>query len=304
MDPIFHSRGTEGGDHVLVLEQLVQTSGIRWPGGPEAVEEGHAKAVPARAQLRLEPLEQRNLLSVVLPPADPSPPRHGNELNSNVTAQVSTPAAVVGHHVIDPHGAVSVLAPKFKSLGGIKFGGGELSPQIQAGGPSSENVYGGNVILLGGGDLGVIIIAPDGVHEIGPWGPETQGGEQAAIRAGLVGQASRAARTIHPGDLAKAKAELSEELPAIRAAVLNGTGLTFTTRDLMISVLPGLDCGEATSPCQQTCGMTEPPPCDATEHPVDFGPWDRVINPAELSELQAVLKQAVVLNAAVSGGRH
>jgi hypothetical protein len=256
-------------------------------------------------QLRLQPLEQRNLLSTVLPPVHPPHPHHANELNGNVTALVSTSTAVLGRHVLDPHGAVSVLATSFTGPGGPNFGGGGLSPAIQAGGPSSENVYGGPVILLGGGDLGVIIIAPDGVHEIGPWGPEAPVGELAATRAGLAGQARRAARTIHPVDLAKAKTELSKELPAIRAAVLNGTGLTFTTRDLMISVLTRSDtlCDDCATSCGQShCDVATDDPCfDSVDNKGD--PWEKIINPAELSELQAVLKQAVLQNPALSGGR-
>jgi hypothetical protein len=264
------------------------------------------------AQLSLEPLEQRNLLSAVLPPVHPSHPRHENELNGNVAALVSMPAAVVGHHLFDPRGAMSVLTPNFTPKGGGKFGGGELSPQIQAGGPSSENVYGGNAILLGGGDLGVLIIAPDGVHDIGPWGPETQVGELAAIRASLVGQERRGARTIHPAALAKVKTELSKELPAIRAAVLHGSGLTFTTRDLMISVLSNLDCQTGSYGCGQTnCAnvscdascLDTPAPCAETEHPFRGDPWSAVINPGELRELQAVLRQAALHNPALSGGQ-
>jgi hypothetical protein len=255
-------------------------------------------------QLRLDPLEQRYLLSAVLLPVHPSHPHHGNELNGNVTALVSMSPAVVGRLVLDPHGAVSVLATNFTGRGGINFGGGNISPQVQAGGPSSENVYGGPVILLGGGDGGVIIIAPDGVHVVGSWGPETGVGEQAATRAGLAGQARRAARTIHPVDLAKAKTELSKELPAIRAAVLHGTGLTFTTRDLMISVLTRADtlCDDCATSCDNSCNPTHDDPCfDSVDNKGD--PWEKIINPAELSELQAVLKQAVLQNAALSGGR-
>jgi hypothetical protein len=257
-------------------------------------------------QLRLDPLEQRNLLSTVLPPVHPPHPRHGNGLNGNATALASMSAAVVGRHVLDPHGAVSVLATNFTGPGGINFGGGELSPQFQAGGLSSENVYGGPVVLLGGGDGGVIIIAPDGVHVVGPWGPETPAGELAATGAGLAGRARRGARTIHPAELAKAKAQLSKELPAIRAAVLNGTGLTFTTRDLMISVLTRADtlCDDCATSCQNAsfCGIATDDPCfDSVDNKGD--PWEKIINPAELSELQAVLKQAVLQNPALSGGQ-
>jgi hypothetical protein len=242
------------------------------------------------------------------------PPHHGNELNGNVTALVSMSTAVVERFVHAPDGAVSVLATNFVSQGGINFGGGELSPQFQAGGPSSENVYGGPVIVLGGGDGGVIIIAPDGVHVVGPWGPETPVGELAATGAGLAGQARRGARTIHPADLAKAKRQLSKELPAIRAAVLSGTGLTFTTRDLMISVLSGFEdgcqtggytCGQtncANVSCDASC-LDTPAPCAETEHPALGDPWEKVINPAVLSELQAVLKQAVLQNPALVGGQ-
>src|SRR5262249_10575930 len=222
---------------------------------------------------RLEPLEQRNLLSAVLPPVHLSHPSHGNELNSNATAPVSMSAAVVGQHLFEPHRAVSILATNLMSPGGIKIGGVELSPQIQAGGPSSENVYGGPAILLGGGDLGVIIIGPDGMHVVGPWDPETQVGGQAAIRAGLVGQERRAARTLHPVDLAKVKAELSKELPAIRAAVLHGTGLTFTTRDLMISVLSRADDCQCTNTCAY-CTATDD--CGLTPEGALGDPWEKI----------------------------
>jgi len=264
--------------------------------------EGTRKLSQPGVRLRLEPLEQRTVLSPVLPP---SQPLHGNELNSNVTALVSTPAAGVGRQVLDPHGAVSVLATNFTGRGGSNFGGGGLSPAIQAGGPSSENVYGGQTIVLGGGDLGVLIIAPDGVHEIGPWGPEAPVGELAATRAGSAGQARPEARTIHPVDLAKAKTELSQELPAIRAAVLHGTGLTFTTQDLMISVLSradASDCLQCTniSGCPNCSQATD---CGLTPEGAPGDPWAKIINPAELSELQAVLKQAVLQNPALSGGQ-
>jgi hypothetical protein len=243
------------------------------------------------------------VLSAALPP---SLPLHGNELNSNVTALVSTPAAGVGRQVLDPRGAVSVLATNFTGRGGSNFGGGGLSPAIQAGGPSSENVYGGQAIVLGGGDLGVLIIAPDGVHEIGPWGPEAPLGELAATRAGLAGQAGRAARTIHPVDPAKAKTELSKELPAIRAAVLQGTGLTFTTQDLMISVLSRADASDCIctniSGCANCSDNTDA--CGANTFDGAPGdPWAKIINPAELSELQAVLQQATLQNPALSGGQ-
>jgi hypothetical protein len=253
-------------------------------------------------QLRLEPLEQRTLLSAVLPP---SLPLYGNELNSNVTALVSTPAAVVERSVPAPHGAVSVLATNLTDRGGGNLGGGNVNPSIQAGGPSSENVYGGPAILLGGGDLGVIIIAPDGVHIIGPSGPQTRVGEQTATGAGLASQARRAATTNHPVDLAKAKAELAQELPAIRAAVLHGTGLTFSTQDLMISVLAAAN--ESDCICTNISGCancSDATDCADTPGGAPGDPWDKIINPAELSELQAVLKQAVFQNAALSGGRH
>jgi len=213
-------------------------------------------------------------------------------------------AAVVGHHVFDPHGAVSVLAPKFTSEGSTHLGGIRISPQIQAGSPSNENVYGGPAILLGGGDLGVIIIAPDGVVVVGPWDPETRVGELAASSAGLAGQARRAAWTIHPVELAKVKAQLSKELPAIRAAVLHGRGLTFTSRDLMISVVPGGGLGNLCEDCSNpiSCQVTVAP-CDTTEYPDPGDPWRAVVNPGELRELQALLKQAVLQNPALSGGQ-
>ena len=259
--------------------------------------EGTRKRSQPGVRLRLEPLEQRAVLSTVLPP---SQPLHGNELNSNVPALVSTPPAGVGRQVLDPHGAVSVLATNFPGRGGSNFGGGLLSPAIQAGGPSSENVYGGQAIVLGGGDLGVLIIAPDGVHEIGPWGPEAPLGELAATRAGSAGQALPQAKTIHPVDLAKAKTELSQELPAIRAAVLQGSGLTFTTRDLMISVLSRADDCQ----CTNTCGnCTDTGDCALTPEGAPGDPWAKIINPAELSELQAVLQQATLQNPALSGGQ-
>lgn len=254
-------------------------------------------------RLRLEPLEQRNLLSTVLPPVHPFHPHHGNELNGNVTALVSMSPTVVGRFVHAPHGAVSVLATNFTDRGGINFGGGNVNPAIQAGGPSSENVYGGQVILLGGGDLGVISIAPDGVHVIGPSGPETQVGELAATGAGLAGQARRAARTIHPADLAKVKTQLSKELPAIRAAVLHGTGLTFTSRDLMISVFAAAN--ESDCICTNISGCancSDATDCADTPGGALGDPWDKIINPAELRELQAVLKQAVLQNPALAGG--
>jgi hypothetical protein len=120
-------------------------------------------------------------------------------------------------------------------------------------------------------------------------------------------------RAIHPADLAKAKAQLSKELPAIRTAVLSGSALTFTTRDLMISVLSGFEdgcqtggytCGQtncANVSCDASC-LDTPAPCAETERPALGDPWEKVINPAVLSELQAVLKQAVLQNPALSGG--
>jgi hypothetical protein len=225
-----------------------------------------------------------------LPPVHPSHPRLGSELNGNLTALVRISAGV--------------LTPNFRSLGGMNFGGGELSPQIQAGSPSNENVYGGPTILLGGGDLGVLIIAPDGVVVVGPWGPQAGPGELAATSAGLAGLARRAARRIHPVDLAKVKAQLSKELHAIRAAVLHGRGLTFTSRDLMISVVPGGGFGNLCEGCSNdvSCQVTVAP-CDATEYPDPGDPWRAVINPGEVRELQALLKQAVLQNPALSGGQ-
>src|SRR5262249_37733155 len=83
--------------------------------------EGTRKLSQPGVRLRLEPLEQRTVLSTVLPP---SQPLHGNELNSNVTALVSMSPPGVGRQVLDPHGAVSVLATNFTGRGGSNFGGG------------------------------------------------------------------------------------------------------------------------------------------------------------------------------------
>src|SRR5262249_34886420 len=81
-------------------------------------------------------------------------------------------------------------------------------------------------------------------------------------------------QSIHPADLAEVKAQLSGALDANRTVALPGSGLAFTTRDLMTSVLSGSDacqtggytCGQTPCvnvSCDVSCNVT-PDPCDET----------------------------------------
>jgi hypothetical protein len=117
---------------------------------------------------------------------------------------------------------------------------------------------------------------------------------------------SPAAGAIHPADLAGVQAQLSQALNARRTAVPAGSGLAFTTRDLMTSVLPRLnddnDCKIHNSECNEASCSASPGPCEGTPDTTDYGDLRyKVINPPELSEIQAVLQQAVLKSRAQSG---